>query len=1132
MPIDRTTNEMEFQGNVISWINAEILKRPVLGLELATQEPSKITRNRNDVVIWRNRASNDAFFTFELKTPDTPISDPVLFDDACQKAQKWNAPFFAIWNMQSAELYRTPPAARSANPNDLIRQFPVLTQVRSVDDWIEPNIREQLRQQAIALLDAACTEAMRHGLQFPIDASVFVDRLTRRIFELRAEVQPALTKRASRSRTLRTRLRQIAATQGFLGFVDDIDVAIAGQFCYRTVGQILFYFALRRKQPSLTALEPDKTQPFIQSVRPYWDNVRHFDYEALFEAQELDQLIPLTEHAQMLLYDLIDGFNKYDWNVLADDVLGTIFEQLIPRREQILLGQFYTPTPVADLLLGLALDGENPKLLDPGCGSGTFLLRSYQYLRNTQNLTHSQLLPLLWGFDISPFAAELATINLYRQNLTEFDNFPRILSGDFFQRKVGQHIDFPPARAGVQKKVTVPIPQFDAVVANPPYLRSQNQDDLDPKYKERLFALVAQEHGIAASAKTDLFAFFIYHAYGFLRSHGRLAFVTSASWLTADYGYEIQRFFLDKMRLVAVFASEAESFFNQVDQNTVLFVAEKRQDNESPTQDEIIRFVTLKKRLDELIPNDHAHWTTLQRFISRIDAVDNYYEDDSIRVRCLALANELEQIRQKNEPRNWSLPLRAPNTYFVLTEKAKSFVPLEEIADVHLGYKSLQNQFFYLDTQTIAKYGIEPEYVKPIYQLGDLQDEQFLQHPDNKIFLFHCNRPEADLRGTGALKYIRDMGNKPAAVKKQTGQMTTISEALAKQGGTYWYGPKAIPQGAHIWVRKAFDKTYSPFIFNQSQILDQRCNYLLPHKGIRWQALASILTSSIFTLSIEAAGSASMGAGALEIPTTKLSKIMVPYIRHFSSKKQSQLIKLANLVWEKDRPINWRSSSNQPSKYLRQLDSFLLKEIGTDISPDDIYDAIFHSLSSRMKIAQEKAKSKKIAESADILAIAKTILSTFKSQLESVRFPESFLPPEASTSSIEIDPQLDIDIAVQPFFEQGDVTITSEKGDLILHSNLPLEITNVLIHAILMGRRRFPIPNDQDVARFLMNEFWKWFPPLLDNIIQDCTSSSLGTKFEGEIEKAAMKILGWSNLVTQHDPYGHFRLHHTDAETQ
>ena len=156
-------------------------------------------------------------------------------------------------------------------------------------------------------------------------------------------------------------------------------------------------------------------------------------------------------------------------------------------------------------------------------------------------------------------------------------------------------------------------------MANPPYLRSQQQDDLDQKYKKRLFALVAQEHGKVVSAKTDLFAFFIYHSYGFLRPNGRLSFVTSASWLTADYGYELQRFLLDKMKLVAVLASETESFFNQVDQNTVIFVAEKRQDNQPPSSDEIIRFVTFKKRLDELLPNDHTHWAALQQLVSRVD---------------------------------------------------------------------------------------------------------------------------------------------------------------------------------------------------------------------------------------------------------------------------------------------------------------------------------------------------------------------------------------------------------------------------------------------------------------------------------------------------------------------------------
>ena len=188
MPINRTTNEMEFQGNVISWINAAILKRPTLGLELATQEPSKISRNRNDVVVWRNRASHNAFFTFELKTPETPISDPALLIDACQKAQKWDAPFFAIWNMQSAELYHT-PALGIATPNNRIKQFSMIKNVRSVDDWIDIHIREQLHEQAVELLDSACAEAIQHGLQIPIDASIFVDRLTRRIFDLRAEIR-------------------------------------------------------------------------------------------------------------------------------------------------------------------------------------------------------------------------------------------------------------------------------------------------------------------------------------------------------------------------------------------------------------------------------------------------------------------------------------------------------------------------------------------------------------------------------------------------------------------------------------------------------------------------------------------------------------------------------------------------------------------------------------------------------------------------------------------------------------------------------------------------------------------------------------------------------------------------------
>src|SRR5207249_5160423 len=92
------------------------------------------------------------------------------------------------------------------------------------------------------------------------------------------------------------------------------------------------------------------------------------------------------------------------------NLLGAIFERLIPEEQQRLLGQFYTPTRVADLLVAFTVDTAQGQVLDPGCGSGTFLMRAYDLLKTQAGLSHTELLSRLWGFDISPFAAELAAI--------------------------------------------------------------------------------------------------------------------------------------------------------------------------------------------------------------------------------------------------------------------------------------------------------------------------------------------------------------------------------------------------------------------------------------------------------------------------------------------------------------------------------------------------------------------------------------------------------------------------------------------------------------------------------------------------------------------------------------------------
>ena len=145
--------------------------------------------------------------------------------------------------------------------------------------------------------------------------------------------------------------------QGFISFVDDIGPPI-----YLSE-QIVFYFALRRKQPALSPLELPEGG-VVPTLRPYWDDVRRFDYEALFQAHELDTLLPVPASSQAALRQFIEELTTYDWADLREDVLGAVFEQLIPREEQILLGQFYTPFPVADVLVAMCVDPSRP-VLDP-----------------------------------------------------------------------------------------------------------------------------------------------------------------------------------------------------------------------------------------------------------------------------------------------------------------------------------------------------------------------------------------------------------------------------------------------------------------------------------------------------------------------------------------------------------------------------------------------------------------------------------------------------------------------------------------------------------------------------------------------------------------------------------------------
>lgn len=451
---------------------------------------------------------------------------------------------------------------------------------------------------------------------------------------------------------------------------------------------------------------------------------------------------------------------------------------------------------------------------------------------------------------------------------------------------------------------------------------------------------------------------------------------------------------------------------------------------------------------------------------------------------------------------------------------------LDQIAKVSLGFKSLQNQFFYVTKETIAKFGIERTFLKPIFQLGDLQSDKYKQTKKPTIKVFYCKEKETDLHGTGALRYIRAMEKVPAAEKKQTGKKQTIREALQAQtssGGT-WYMPKAQLHETNLWLRKAFNTVYSPFIFETPAAVDQRCNYILPLEGIDWRVIGAVLTSSLFAFSAESFGAASMGAGALELATTMIHGLRVVDVRILKDEAAiNDLITLVDSVWTKTDPIDWYVSETPPEQ-VQDLDKWFLSQMEAKVSLERIYLDLRNTLRSRLTVAEDKDVQTKKGEQLNISTVANGIAEAVRPLLESRSFPESFLENGAKTATLDLSHATKLEIECQPMMGEAMLVVKDGTGDILAEGQFPRSIAQVIIKALLLGRRKFNHPTEIADAETVLKGFGEWFPKVLSKVAVGCGMSSLGTSYEQDVYRGVMEVLHLDLHVAMPEFYGQLRM--------
>jgi type I restriction-modification system DNA methylase subunit len=306
--------------------------------------------------------------------------------------------------------------------------------------------------------------------------------------------------------------------------------------------------------------------------------------------------------------------SPYEFSVLPTEILGQVYEQFLGKVIRLTAGHraiieekpevkkaggvYYTPSYIVDYIVkqtvGKLLEGKKPgaksavnkiKILDPACGSGSFLIGAYDFLltwyrdqymemdrsknkkvlyqgpggewRLTTTERKRILLTHIYGVDIDAQAVETTKLSLLlkvlegEQQLHLFreralpdlgDNIKcgnSLIGPDFYDHQQADLFD-----DEEQYRINVfdwqtefaEIMQsggFDAVIGNPPYVKQEILGENFKDYAKRNFSVYA--------GTADLYSYFIEKGVALIKSGGYFSYIVANKWMRANYGKPLRQ---------------------------------------------------------------------------------------------------------------------------------------------------------------------------------------------------------------------------------------------------------------------------------------------------------------------------------------------------------------------------------------------------------------------------------------------------------------------------------------------------------------------------------------------------------------------------------------------------------------
>jgi len=327
--------------------------------------------------------------------------------------------------------------------------------------------------------------------------------------------------------------------------------------------------------------QSDSSKRLHEMLRNVYDDFNEGYNSNLFAKHELDKI----KISDDLLYDIIRGLyedqkediDKIDFEAIDADILGSIYEQYLgtiqkehgdntKRKSQ---GIYYTPKYIVDYIvkntLGKVIDDlirnkeyskiSKLKVLDPACGSGSFLLNALQvfdeaYAKTPEDKDYPKMRKIkalklnIYGVDLDEEAAELTKLNLLLSAVSARMKLPNL---DHNIECGNSLIDDPKVAGDKAFDWKKRFPEvmdkgngsgFDVIIGNPPYIfaRGGNFPEHIKQYYYNKYKL--------AGYQLNTYLLFIDLAYNMLKEGAYLGFIVPNTWLTIDTFSQLRKFML------------------------------------------------------------------------------------------------------------------------------------------------------------------------------------------------------------------------------------------------------------------------------------------------------------------------------------------------------------------------------------------------------------------------------------------------------------------------------------------------------------------------------------------------------------------------------------------------------------